>query len=116
MKPGIQVGGNGRPNLTAADVVSMAAAGHARAQAALSRYEHRLARGLASVINILDPDVIVLGGGMSNVGRLYGNIPPILPAYVFGPQSGGTPTVRTRLVRAKHGDSSGVRGAAWLWR
>ena len=73
------------------------------------RYEHRLARGLAHVINILDPDVIVLGGGMSNITRLYTNVPKLWEKFVF------SDAVATRLVPPKHGDSSGVRGAAWLW-
>jgi len=72
-------------------------------------YEDRLARGLAHVINIVDPDVIVLGGGLSNIARLYGNVPTLMQRYVF---SDG---VATPVVRALHGDSSGVRGAAWLW-
>lgn len=72
-------------------------------------YEDRLARGLASVINILDPDTIVLGGGLSNMQRLYVTLPELLPRYVF------SDTVRTKIVRARHGDSSGVRGAALLW-
>jgi fructokinase len=75
---------------------------------ALERYEERLARSLASVINILDPDVIVLGGGMSNVARLYTEVPRLWSRYVFSDQ------VSTRLARNVHGDSSGVRGAAWL--
>ena len=75
----------------------------------LRRYEERLARGLASVINVLDPDVIVLGGGMSNVGRLYTQVPRLWARRVFSDH------VATRLVRNAHGDSSGVRGAAWLW-
>jgi fructokinase len=75
---------------------------------ALERYEERLARSLASVINILDPDVIVLGGGMSNVARLYTEVPRLWSGYVFSDQ------VSTRLARNVHGDSSGVRGAAWL--
>lgn len=74
----------------------------------LGRYEDRLARALTPVINLLDPDVIVLGGGLSNLDRLYTNVPPLLRPF------GGEPP-RTRLVRAAHGDSSGVRGAAWLW-
>lgn len=77
--------------------------------ATLARYEERLARALASVINLLDPDVIVLGGGMSNVQRLYLNVPKLWTRQVFSDH------IRTRLVQAKHGDSSGVRGAAWLW-
>jgi fructokinase len=95
--------------LTAADVVSRATAGDGAARAALDRYADRLARGLATVVNLLDPDVIVLGGGMSNVGALYSEVPARLPAYVFSDR------VTTRVVPPKHGDSSGVRGAAWLW-
>ena len=79
------------------------------ANQALVRYEGRLARALASVINVLDPEVIVLGGGLSNTERLYENIPKLWGKWVF------SDTVRTRLVRNAHGDSSGVRGAAWLW-
>jgi fructokinase len=75
----------------------------------LSRYEERLARALGSVINVLDPDVIVLGGGMSNAARLYTEVPRLWGRYVFSDQ------VATRLERHVHGDSSGVRGAAWLW-
>ena len=86
-----------------------AEAGEAAAEAALSRYEDRLARGLASVINLLDPDVIVLGGGLSNIRRLYENVPRRWGEYVF------SDAVATRLVPPHHGDSSGVRGAAWLW-
>ena len=76
---------------------------------ALSRYVERLARALAGVINVLDPDVIVLGGGLSNIERLYTDVPRLWTRYVFSDQ------VTTRLVRHVHGDSSGVRGAAWLW-
>ena len=78
-------------------------------KAAMARYEDRLARGLSLVINILDPDVIVLGGGLSNLDCLYENVPRLWGRYVF------SDTVATRLVRPRHGDSSGVRGAAWLW-
>jgi fructokinase len=81
----------------------------ALADESLSRYEERLARSLASVINVLDPDVIVLGGGMSNAGRLYTEVPRLWGRHVFSDQ------VATRLERHVHGDSSGVRGAAWLW-
>ena len=77
--------------------------------AAIRVYEDRLARALASVINILDPDVIVLGGGVSNEESLYERVPALLPRYVFSDE------VRTRIVKAEHGDSSGVRGAALLW-
>ncbi len=73
------------------------------------RYENRMARSLAHVINILDPDVIVLGGGMGNIKRLYKNVPAILGDYVF------SDTVNTKILAPLHGDSSGVRGAAWLW-
>jgi fructokinase len=75
----------------------------------LQRYEDRMARSLAHVINILDPDVIVLGGGMGNIKRLYENVPVIWGDYVF------SDAVNTKLVSPVHGDSSGVRGAAWLW-
>ena len=80
-----------------------------------ARYEDRLARALAHVINLLDPDVIVLGGGLSRIERLYANVPKLLPNWV---SAGGVrdEPVRTRLVQSLHGDSSGVRGAAWLWR
>jgi fructokinase len=78
-------------------------------EATLARYEERLARALGTIINVLDPDVVVLGGGMSNVQRLYDNVPKIWGRYIFSDH------VATRLVRAMHGDSSGVRGAAWLW-
>jgi fructokinase len=80
---------------------------------ALDRYTHRMARALASVINLLDPDVIVLGGGMSNVDALYERVPRLWDQWVFA--AGGSEKIRTSLVRARHGDSSGVRGAAWLW-
>ena len=90
-------------------IAAAAAAGDAGAEAALRRYEDRLARGLASVINVVDPDVIVLGGGMSNIDRLYDQVPRLWAPYVFSDR------VDTRLVRPAHGDSSGVRGAAWLW-
>ncbi len=95
--------------LDAADVVARAAAGNPDADAALARYEHRLARALATVINLLDPDVIVLGGGLSRVGRWLEAVPRRWRDFVFSDQ------VATRLVAAQHGDSSGVRGAAWLW-
>ena len=95
--------------LTAHDIAARAANGDAACAATLSRYEERLARALAHVINILDPDAIVLGGGMSNVDRLYANVPKLWGAWVFSDR------VDTRLLRNVHGDSSGVRGAAWLW-
>lgn len=92
----------------------IAAAGEEAASLALARYESRMARALASIINVLDPQVIVLGGGMSNVARLYENVPKLWGAYVFAAGAADEP-VRTRLVPAMHGDASGVRGAAWLW-
>jgi fructokinase len=92
------------------DVVRAAAAGDANAIQALRRYQDRLARALAGVINILDPDAIVLGGGMSNLPDLAANTAALLPRYVF------SDSVLTRVVPNVHGDSSGVRGAAWLWR
>ena len=94
--------------LTSHDIGARAAIGDAACEATLRRYEERLARALAHVINILDPDVIVLGGGMSNVQRLYVNVPALWGPRVFSDR------VDTRLVRHKYGDSSGVRGAAWL--
>ena len=101
-------GGCGGGNVRAIDLVARLAH-DSGAQAALARYEERLARALASVINVLDPEVVVLGGGLSNIERLYVNVPKLWGRYVF------SDTVRTRLVRNRHGDSSGVRGAAWLW-
>jgi len=86
-----------------------AAAGDPRATAALARHAGRLARGLAQVINLLDPDAIVLGGGLSNMDHLYTELPRLLPRHVFND------VTTTPILKAKHGDSSGVRGAAWLW-
>jgi fructokinase len=96
------------------DIVSGADRGDRAAVATMERYERRMARALASVINVLDPDVVVLGGGMSNIDRLYGSVPRLWSQWVFA-ATGSASDVRTRLVRAKHGDASGVRGAAWLW-
>jgi fructokinase len=96
-------------NVSALDVAARAERGEPRALACLDRYEARMARALASVINVLDPDVIVLGGGLSNMNRLYKAVPRRWGPFVFSDR------VDTRLVRAVHGDSSGVRGAAWLW-
>lgn len=89
--------------------LAAAVTSHPRAAAALDSYCDQLARSLASVINLFDPDVIVLGGGMSNIRALYQRVPPLLVRHVFSDQ------VNTRLVTAQYGDSSGVRGAAWLW-
>ena len=88
--------------------------GDAACEATLQRYESRLARSLSHVINLLDPDVIVLAGGVSGLSRLLVNVPRLWGDFVF---SGGLKdVVRTKLVKSVHGDSSGVRGAAWLWR
>jgi len=97
-----------REKKTAVEIVELAITGLPLAEDCLQRYEHRLARGLSSVINLLDPDVIVLGGGMSNIGRLYKNVPEIWGEFVF------SDVVNTKLVPPMYGDSSGVRGAAWL--
>ncbi|HEX9277433.1 MAG TPA: ROK family protein [Casimicrobiaceae bacterium] len=94
--------------LTSHDIGARAAIGDAACEATMRRYEERLARALAHVVNILDPDVIVLGGGMSNVQRLYAGVPALWRSWVFSDR------VDTRLVKHRYGDSSGVRGAAWL--
>lgn len=96
-------------NMTAEEIAAMATKGDATAKRAIDIYADRLARALAGVINILDPDVIVLGGGLSNIDSLYQSVPTIWQRWVFSDQAD------TKLVRNKHGDSSGVRGAAWLW-
>jgi fructokinase len=90
-------------------IVTRAAAGDALAGLTLDRWERRLAKSLATVINLLDPDVIVVGGGLSAIERIYVNVPRQWGAWVFSDR------VVTRMVRARHGDASGVRGAAWLW-
>jgi len=95
--------------LEPAQIIARADSGDAACEAALARYEERLARALASVINLLDPDAIVLGGGMSNAERLYRNVPKHWGPYVY------SDAVATPLLKAKHGDASGVRGAARLW-
>ncbi|HJZ83948.1 MAG TPA: ROK family protein [Polyangia bacterium] len=95
--------------LAPADIAARADQGDPAAEATLRRYEDRMARALATVINLLDPDVIVLGGGLSKMARLYTNVPPLLGRHVFSDQ------VQTRLLPPRHGDASGVRGAAWLW-
>ncbi len=95
--------------LNAREIAQRCAAGEANATSSIARYEHRLARALASVVNVLDPDVIVLGGGLSAIARLDDNVAALWGRWVFCDH------VKTRLVRNMHGDSSGVRGAAWLW-
>ena len=95
--------------LATTEIARLAGTGDVAATATLRRYEGRLARALATVINAIDPEVIVLGGGLSNIGRLYGEVPRLWPEHVF------SDTVLTRLSAPVHGDSSGVRGAARLW-
>jgi fructokinase len=100
---------HGGERLAAVEIAARAAGGDAGCEATLRRYEGRLARSLAVVINILDPDAIVLGGGLSNVARLYESVPAIWGRDVFSDE------VRTRLLAPRHGDAGGARGAAWLW-
>jgi fructokinase len=95
--------------LVGREILALSAKGDAQAEAAVRRYESRLTRGLAHVINVLDPDVIVLGGGMSRIERLYPALNARLKDYVFGKE------FATPIRPALHGDSSGIRGAAWLW-
>ncbi|WP_413736255.1 fructokinase [Sodalis sp. RH21] len=99
----------GGQRLTGPEIIQRAAAGDALAERVIGRYELRLAKALAQAINLLDPDVVVLGGGMSNVDRLYQTVPPLIKQWVFGGEC------ETPIRKAAHGDSSGVRGAAWLW-
>jgi fructokinase len=94
---------------TARQIAHAAEAGDAKAVASLDRYARRLARALAPIINIVDPDAIVLGGGLSHIASLYARVPVLWPPHVFSDR------VTTRLLAPRHGDSSGVRGAAWLW-
>lgn len=109
--PGLarDLAGHAGLQLSGPEIATRAQAGDPACAAALARYEDRLARGLASVINVLDPEVIVLGGGLSNVARLYDHVPRLWGQYVFSDH------VATRLLPPVHGDSGGVRGAAWLW-
>jgi len=109
--PGLAADFNERTQRTmsARDIAAAADAGDVQARDALAIYEDRLARGLAHVVNIIDPDTIVLGGGLSNVERLYRNVPALIEKYVI------SAPVSITIARAEHGDSSGVRGAAWLW-
>lgn len=99
----------GGKQLKGDEIIHLVKEQDAVAELALSRYERRLAKALAHVVNILDPDVIVLGGGMSNVERLYSTVPSLMKSFVFGGEC------ETPVRKAQHGDSSGVRGAAWLW-
>ncbi len=101
-----EAGGEAR---SATDIARLADSGDVRASEVLEHYMHRLARALANIVNVLDPDVVVLGGGVSNIQRLYERVPELWDQFVFSDR------VDTQLVQARHGDSSGVRGAAWLW-
>jgi fructokinase len=96
-------------DMSATDIADAALKGDRTAQATMARWLDRLARATATVINIFDPDVIVVGGGLSKISQIYAEVPKLWPLYVF------SDTVVTRIVPPKHGDSSGVRGAAWLW-
>jgi fructokinase len=104
------IGLRGTAELRPADVIARLRDGDRLARLVWQRYVDRVARGLAVVVNVLDPDVLVMGGGMSNVGELYDELPQRLADATF------SPVFRTPIVRARHGDSSGVRGAAWLWK
>ena len=95
--------------LDAYPIASLARAGDPHAKATMSRFYNRLACALASVVNVIDPDVIVLGGGLSNIDELYAEVAALLPTHVFSDRC------TTPLLKNRHGDSSGVRGAAWLW-
>ena len=88
----------------------LARSGDGAAGRTMARFYTRLAKALAGVVNLLDPDIIVLGGGLSNIDNIYTEVPAVLPQYVF------SDAVTTPVVRNRHGDSSGVRGAAWLWQ
>lgn len=98
-----------KPWTSAQHIVTAGQRGDVTALSCLTRYYKRLAKGLAAVINVIDPDVIVLGGGLSNIASIYEKVPALWGEYVF------SDTVLTKLAKNKHGDSSGVRGAAWLW-
>ena len=106
---GLAIDCDGPEARDASSIPARAAAGEAKAKAALARHADRMGRGLAVIVNILDPDVIVLGGGVSNMPHLYDELPKVLQHYVF------SDVVTTPVLRNAHGDSSGVRGAAWMW-
>ena len=101
-------GQGGAGLLEPTEIADLATQGNSACEATLHRYEERLARALGQVINVLDPDAIVLGGGLSNLARLYENVPKLWAPYLF------TDRVSTRFLKNRHGDSSGVRDAAWL--
>jgi fructokinase len=107
--PGLAADCDGPASRDASSLPARAAAGEQRAIDALARHADRAARGLAMVVNLLDPDVIVLGGGLSNMDHLYTELPRLIPLHAF------SDVIATPVRRNRHGDSSGVRGAAWLW-
>ncbi len=107
--PALAADADGPGARDASSLPARAAAGDTAATAALARHADRLARGLAQVVNLLDPDVVVLGGGLSNMDHLYRDLPTLMARHVFSDVS------TTPVLRNRHGDSSGVRGAAWLW-
>jgi fructokinase len=107
--PSLAADCDGPGHTDASAIPARAAAGEARAVAALARHAERTARALAVIVNILDPDAIVIGGGLSNMSHLYTEVPRLLGRHVIAE------TVLTPILRNVHGDSSGVRGAAWLW-
>lgn len=107
--PGLEKDFDPKRTLTAQQITEEAKQGNTNAEACLKRYERRMAKSLASVINVIDPDAIILGGGLSKIERLYENVPRLWQEYVFSDQ------VQTQLLPPVHGDASGVRGAAWLW-
>jgi fructokinase len=96
-------------DLAGPEIATAAASGDIEAKATVQDFYDRFARSLATIVNVLDPDVIVIGGGLSNIDALYAELPTRVESYAF------TPEGRTRIVKNRHGDSSGVRGAAWLW-
>ncbi len=96
-------------DLRGPDIAAAAASGDAVARATMEDFYDRFARSLATIVNVLDPDAIVIGGGLSNIDAIYDELPARVESYAF------TPEGRTRIVKNRHGDSSGVRGAAWLW-
>ena len=95
--------------LNVENILALSEAGDLNAQAIFNEFEIHLAKGLAQIINVLDPELIVIGGGLSNISRLYGNTANRWDEYIFSDR------INTKLVPAQHGDASGVRGAAWLW-
>jgi fructokinase len=107
--PALAYEADGEGARDATPLLARAGAGDPAARAALARHAERLARSLAAVTNVLDPDVIVLGGGLSNLPHLYTDLPGLMAPYVF------SDSFSPNIVQARHGDSSGVRGAAWLW-